>query len=106
MGSPSAIEFDFEQMPLAGFADITLGFRCVASHPGPVHGLAGWFDVAFEGSVERVVLSTAPDAIETHWTSASKHGATAADASTRPSSFSSRSVSESDTGSAPPPSCT
>lgn len=67
MGSPSVIEFDFEHMPLAGFGQITLNFRCVASHPGPVHGLAGWFDVAFEGSVERVVLSTAPDAIETHW---------------------------------------
>ena len=42
-------------------------FEYVATHPGPIHGLAGWFDVSFDGSTERVVLSTAPDAIETHW---------------------------------------
>jgi histone-arginine methyltransferase CARM1 len=67
MGNPSVTSFDFEKLPLAALAEIVLPFRSVASHPGPIHGLAGWFDVAFEGSTERVVLSTAPDAIETHW---------------------------------------
>ncbi len=67
MASPSVHAFDFERLPLADLAEITLPFEYVASHPGPIHGLAGWFDVAFEGTGERVVLSTAPDAVETHW---------------------------------------
>jgi type I protein arginine methyltransferase len=67
MASPAVRGFDFEKLPLASLAEITLPFRFSATHPGPIHGLAGWFDVAFEGSTERVVLSTAPDAIETHW---------------------------------------
>jgi type I protein arginine methyltransferase len=67
MASPTVVPFDFEQLPLASLSKIALPFRFVATHPGPVHGLAGWFDVAFEGTSERVVLSTAPDAVETHW---------------------------------------
>jgi type I protein arginine methyltransferase len=67
MASPAVFGFDFERLPLASLAELELPFRFVATHPGPVHGIAGWFDVAFEGTTERVVLSTAPDAIETHW---------------------------------------
>jgi histone-arginine methyltransferase CARM1 len=67
MASPTAYPYDFERMALAELAELRMPFDYVASHPGPIHGLAGWFDVAFEGSTERVVLSTAPDAIETHW---------------------------------------
>ncbi|HTQ07351.1 MAG TPA: class I SAM-dependent methyltransferase [Polyangiaceae bacterium] len=67
MASPSVHAFDFERMPLADLAEIRLPFEFVASHPGPINGLAGWFDVSFDGTTERVVLSTAPDAIETHW---------------------------------------
>jgi histone-arginine methyltransferase CARM1 len=64
---PATRAFDFEQMPLDELARITLPFAFTAERAALVHGLAGWFDVAFEGSTERVVLSTAPDTFETHW---------------------------------------
>jgi histone-arginine methyltransferase CARM1 len=67
LASPSVTAFDFERMPLAGLAEIELPFTFAAERKGTIHGLAGWFDVAFEGSTERVVLSTAPDTFETHW---------------------------------------
>jgi len=67
MSNPVVHAFDFERMPLEALAEIALPFEFVAAHPGPIHGLAGWFDVTFDGTTERVLLSTAPDAIETHW---------------------------------------
>jgi len=67
MASPAVFGFDFEKLPLAALGKIDLPFRFVATHPGPIHGLAGWFDVTFDGSREKVLLSTAPDAVETHW---------------------------------------
>jgi histone-arginine methyltransferase CARM1 len=66
-GTPVGHAFDFETMPLATLAEIALPFEFVADRPAIVHGLAGWFDVSFEGSSEHVLLSTAPDAFETHW---------------------------------------
>jgi histone-arginine methyltransferase CARM1 len=67
MASPTVYPYDFERIQLAELAELRMPFEYLATRPGPIHGLAGWFDVAFEGSTERVVLSTAPDAIETHW---------------------------------------
>jgi len=64
---PSVRAFDFERMPLAELARITLPVAFAAEREATVHGLAGWFEVAFEGSTERVVLSTAPHSVETHW---------------------------------------
>lgn len=32
-----------------------------------MHGLAGWFDISFNGTQEIVVLSTAPECPGTHW---------------------------------------
>ena len=32
-----------------------------------LHGIAGWFDVSFDGSQSKVVLSTGPHAPGTHW---------------------------------------
>lgn len=47
-------------------------FACAVHTSGPVHALAGWFDVVFNGSAEQpaqfpVVLSTAPHVGNTHW---------------------------------------
>ncbi len=67
MASPVVHGFDFRTVPLDDLAEIVLPFEFVATHPGTIHGLAGWFDVTFEGTTERVVLSTAPDAPRTHW---------------------------------------
>jgi histone-arginine methyltransferase CARM1 len=59
--------FDFRTLPLEALGEIVVPFEFVFAHPGPVHGLAGWFDVSFDGSTERVLLSTAPDHPRTHW---------------------------------------
>jgi type I protein arginine methyltransferase len=67
VASPATRAFDFERLPLDELAHIPLPFAFTAEREALVHGLAGWFDVAFEGSTERVVLSTAPDSFETHW---------------------------------------
>jgi hypothetical protein len=53
-------------MPGDDWACIRFDFTLVATCHGLVHGLVGWFDVTFEGTEERVLLSTAPGA-PTHW---------------------------------------
>ena len=40
---------------------------CLAGSAGNIHGLACWFDVAFEGSLDTRHLSTAPGLPVTHW---------------------------------------
>ncbi len=67
MASPAVYPFDFAKMSLGDLAEIRLPFEFIATHLGPLHGIAGWFDVAFEGTDRRVVLSTAPDQPRTHW---------------------------------------
>jgi histone-arginine methyltransferase CARM1 len=67
MASPVSHAFDFRSMPLASLAKIALPFSFTASHPGAIHGIAGWFDVSFDGSQEQVRLTTAPDTPKTHW---------------------------------------
>lgn len=32
-----------------------------------LHGMAGWFDITFDGSTEKIVLDTAPECPGTHW---------------------------------------
>ena len=32
-----------------------------------LHGFVAWFDVEFEGTQEKIVLSTSPENEETHW---------------------------------------
>lgn len=55
----TASEFDLHQL------SIPLEFDILES--ATVHGLAFWFDVAFEGSTSPVWLSTAPTEPLTHW---------------------------------------
>ncbi|CAL8110241.1 unnamed protein product [Orchesella dallaii] len=55
----TASEFDLHEI------SIPLVFEIVES--GTIHGLAFWFDVAFEGSQQTVWLSTAPTEPLTHW---------------------------------------
>jgi histone-arginine methyltransferase CARM1 len=64
---PALSAFDFERLPFEALAEIPLPFQFDFERPTVVHGLAGWFDVAFEGSDERVVLTTSPEAASTHW---------------------------------------
>jgi histone-arginine methyltransferase CARM1 len=67
MALPTSFPFDFQTMRLDDLAQIELPFDFVAAENGQIHGLAGWFEVSFDGRDQRVVLSTAPDATRTHW---------------------------------------
>ena len=49
---------------LQGF-DVDFSFRI--DRTALMHGIAGWFDIAFIGSTEHVILSTAPECPATHW---------------------------------------
>lgn len=64
---PALTAFDFERLPFEALAEIRLPFQFDFERSTVVHGLAGWFDVAFEGTDERVVLTTSPEAASTHW---------------------------------------
>jgi histone-arginine methyltransferase CARM1 len=55
----TASEFDLHE--------IEVPFEFVMLEAGQVHGLAFWFDVAFDGSNLTVWLSTAPAEPLTHW---------------------------------------
>jgi histone-arginine methyltransferase CARM1 len=47
--------------------DMSLPFEFVIARTSLCHGLALWFDVAFDGSAQRVVLNTGPYHPGTHW---------------------------------------
>lgn len=47
------------------FLDIPLHFQALQT--GICHGLAFWFDVAFNGSTQQIWLSTSPVSPLTHW---------------------------------------
>jgi histone-arginine methyltransferase CARM1 len=59
--------FDFATMRSADFCEFTIPFDFVVDATGLVHGIAAWFDVLFDGSKTKRVLSTSPDHDLTHW---------------------------------------
>jgi histone-arginine methyltransferase CARM1 len=67
MAAGASWDFDFQSLSREQLARIQLPFEFQVTRDGLVHGLAGWFDVTFDGSLSRVVLSTAPDQPATHW---------------------------------------
>lgn len=42
-------------------------FRMLATYTGVCHGIAGWFDVRFQGTDSNICLSTSPFGQKTHW---------------------------------------
>ncbi|MFC1610341.1 methyltransferase domain-containing protein [Myxococcota bacterium] len=58
---------DFRRITAKGLNRLRFDFEVDISRDGVAHGLAGWFDVTFDGCNEQVVLSTAPQAQTTHW---------------------------------------
>jgi histone-arginine methyltransferase CARM1 len=58
---------NFEKDRADSLRCIDLQSEFVASKTGLCHGLAAWFDVAFDGSEERIVLDTGPNSPGTHW---------------------------------------
>ncbi|CBZ49608.1 protein arginine methyltransferase, related [Neospora caninum Liverpool] len=60
-------EFDFTKISRKSLEEITIDFSFTVSSPTLVHGVAGWFDVVFEGSEKIVSFSTSPYSPPTHW---------------------------------------
>jgi type I protein arginine methyltransferase len=67
VAKPVARTFELSALDLNDLAVIHLPFKFVVAEAGPVHGLAGWFDVHFAGSSRTITLSTSPHAPLTHW---------------------------------------
>jgi histone-arginine methyltransferase CARM1 len=59
--------FNFEKDPVEKLQNIVVPFELVATRSGFVHGIASWFDVAFQGSENTTWLSTSPTEPLTHW---------------------------------------
>jgi histone-arginine methyltransferase CARM1 len=58
---------DFEKDEPESLHSIDLPFEFAVSRTAICHGLAVWFDVSFDGSTVKHVLSTAPSSPGTHW---------------------------------------
>eukprot|EP00891_Asterochloris_glomerata_P005667 jgi/Astpho2/5667/e_gw1.00079.85.1_t len=63
----SSKTFDFGTLPDEDLLDIKLPLQLHVDQTCPVHGIACWFDVLFEGSAQQRWLSTAPGQPTTHW---------------------------------------
>lgn len=60
-------QFDFLRLPVADFQSFKIDLQFIAHSTGIIHGLAGWFDVSFQGSTLQRTLSTSPWHDTTHW---------------------------------------
>ncbi len=63
----ASIVIDFAADAPEKLHEMTLPFEFVVTRTALCHGLACWFDVSFDGSATKVVLSTSPYAAGTHW---------------------------------------
>lgn len=60
-------KFDFLTCTVAELRDFVIPLDFEITKTAILHGVGCWFDTTFDGSVERVVLSTGPAAPGTHW---------------------------------------
>lgn len=67
MAAPAEHEVDFNSVTRKELIRFDIDFSFVAASTGIVHGLAGWFDVSFEGSALKERLTTSPHGQGTHW---------------------------------------
>jgi histone-arginine methyltransferase CARM1 len=63
----NTMTIDFTKDTPASLHRLVQPFDFKVTKTGLCHGLASWFDVIFDGSTERVVLTTEPSAPITHW---------------------------------------
>lgn len=67
LGHPAEVSFDFLTITEEDLHEVVIPVHFEAEHPVTVHGLSIWFDVLFDGPVEKVYLSTSPASPATHW---------------------------------------
>lgn len=58
---------DFLSVTCQELQNFEIGFSFRVDKTAIMHGLGGWFDIAFLGTTEHLVLSTSPDSPGTHW---------------------------------------
>jgi len=67
VAEPSALEIDFTSIEPEQYNYFEIDFNFTATSTCLLHGLAGWFDVHFEGTNYLGHLCTAPSSTATHW---------------------------------------
>ncbi len=67
VAEPSGYEIDFMSIKPEEYGSFEIDFKFKATSTCLVHGLAGWFDVHFEGTNFLGHLCTAPASKATHW---------------------------------------
>lgn len=67
LSQPTATELDYMTLTPEDLQEVVLPVHFAATSAATVHGFALWFDVVFDGSEERVILSTSPLSATTHW---------------------------------------
>lgn len=60
-------DFDFHTVKLSELLAFEIPFSFPMTYTGICHGLAGWFDLAFEGTNVYTTLNTSPAHERTHW---------------------------------------
>lgn len=66
-GPPTSIQFDLLTITEESLQEVNLPILVEATYRTTVHGFGIWFDAIFDGSTQRVCLSTSPMAPCTHW---------------------------------------
>ena len=64
---PIEKKFDFLEMTCEELLEFNIDLEFVINKPSLMHGISCWFDTYFEGSTQKVVLSTSPHSHPTHW---------------------------------------
>jgi histone-arginine methyltransferase CARM1 len=67
MAQPTVTRFDFMTCTVEELQNIEIPLDFEINQPCLIHGIAGWFDIVFEGSNKTVTLSTNPTCPGTHW---------------------------------------
>ncbi|KFH03300.1 histone arginine methyltransferase PRMT4/CARM1 [Toxoplasma gondii VAND] len=67
LAPPHQKEFDFTKISRESLEEITVDFSFTVNSPTLVHGVAGWFDVCFDGSEKVISFTTSPQSPPTHW---------------------------------------
>jgi type I protein arginine methyltransferase len=67
MSAATEKRFDFSTSSISNLQKFSIPLTFELFYTGIVHGLAGWFDVTFNGTNTRSFLSTSPYGPATHW---------------------------------------
>ncbi|PHJ23922.1 histone arginine methyltransferase prmt4 carm1 [Cystoisospora suis] len=67
VAQPERRFFDLKKVARQSLEDMTIDFGFTVNSPTLIHGLAGWFDVCFDGSEKTITFSTSPQSPPTHW---------------------------------------